>query len=225
MQNSPLPSKRIWPPKGVSSTITKPCGSFSTRGGRSCQSREAVVRSPRRSVATAARKATTLLNAGSQKTSSDTSRRMGTNNTERTYTTSSTCQHPAPARAPDQILVYAETLTALRKRAARLKEKISAMGCTINEAKSEYSTQQIQFCGLHLGAGLVGPTKEKIQQILLTPAPTTKKDAQSALGLVSYLRDFIPLVSHFTSILYPDKTGLRLSLDDYRTKWADLWKT
>jgi hypothetical protein len=54
------------------------------------------------------------------------------------------------------------------------------------------------------------------------PPPTTKKDAQSALGLVSYLRDFIPLVSHFTSLLYPDKSGLRLDPHTYGTEWKRL---
>jgi len=54
--------------------------------------------------------------------------------------------------------------------------------------------------------------------------PTTKADMQSALGLVSYLRDFIPLVSHFTAELYPDKNGLRLPPDKVREQWELLRK-
>ena len=54
------------------------------------------------------------------------------------------------------------------------------------------------------------------------PAPRTKAEAQSALGLVSYLRDFTPLLSHFTAQLYPDKDGLRLEDKDYASEWRKL---
>jgi hypothetical protein len=122
----------------------------------------------------------------------------------------------------DDILIHAETLSELRTRVACVKKKIRAMGCTVNEEKSEYDSQRINFVGMHLSAGGLGPDGSKVREILATPPPTTKKEAQSALGLVSYLRDFIPLVSHFTSILYPDKSGLRLTKDDYCIAWRKL---
>jgi hypothetical protein len=39
---------------------------------------------------------------------------------------------------------------------------------------------------------------------------------------VSYLRDFIPLISHFNSWLYPDKQGLRLGPEEYQRQWQRL---
>lgn len=122
----------------------------------------------------------------------------------------------------DDILVHAETLKELRTRVRVLKEKICAMECTINESKSEYELESIDFVGLRISGNGLGPNTEKVRDLLEIPPPTTKKDAQSALGLVSYLRDFIPLVSHFTSLLYPDKSGLRLEHDEYCKEWGRL---
>lgn len=122
----------------------------------------------------------------------------------------------------DDILIHAETPTELRTRVARIKKKICAMGCTVNEEKSEYNTNTIDFVGLTLYAGGFGPNASKVDELLRTPPPTSKKAAQSALGLASYLRDFIPLISHFTSILYPDKNGLRLAPEDYSREWRRL---
>lgn len=59
---------------------------------------------------------------------------------------------------------------------------------------------------------------EKVKQVLRLPFPTSKAAMQSALGLVSYLRDFIPLVSHFTASLYPGK-GQALTHTEAYDNW------
>lgn len=124
----------------------------------------------------------------------------------------------------DDILVHASTLEKLRARTAKLESKLRAMGCEVNREKSEYDKQTLLFAGITLFSGGISPNTAKVREILAVPPPTTKKDAQSALGLVSYLRDFIPLVSHFTSWLYPDKGGLRLSHEEYATQWTALMR-
>lgn len=72
----------------------------------------------------------------------------------------------------------------------------------------------------------VGPDQQKLSELLKIPAPATKVDAQSALGLVSYLRDylwdFIRLVGHLTAMLYPHKGGLRLPEAVYASEWTKL---
>lgn len=122
----------------------------------------------------------------------------------------------------DDILIFAETLAELRMRVAKVKEKLRAMECTINEGKSVYEVQELLFLGLWVTSSGVGPNPDAVTRVIHTPPPKTKAEAQSALGLVSYLRDFIPLVSHFTSLLYPDKNGLRLEPDEYGKEWRRL---
>ena len=122
----------------------------------------------------------------------------------------------------DDILVHAETLPKLRTRVACLKRKLRAMECIINEEKSEYYKEHLLFAGINIFSGGTSPNAAKVAEILAIPTPATKVAAQSALGLVSYLRDFIPLTSHFTSWLYPNKGGLRLSPTDYDNEWKRL---
>jgi hypothetical protein len=124
----------------------------------------------------------------------------------------------------DDILIFADSLADLRRRERRVRNRLRTMGCTINEEKSLSEQTTILFVGLSVfGAGL-GPNPSKVAEIISTPCPTTKAEAQSALGLVSYLRDFIPLVGHFTAMLYPDKGGLRLSTTEYEALWKNLMK-
>jgi len=124
----------------------------------------------------------------------------------------------------DDILVMAGTLGELRHREAIVRERLRSMGCAINEKKTEREKRGILFAGLWLEAAGIGPNAEQVKRVLAIPAPTNKAEAQSALGLVSYLRDFVPLVGHFTAMLYPNKEGLRLDNDEYARQWRLLTK-
>lgn len=103
----------------------------------------------------------------------------------------------------DDILIPAETLSELRTRTNTVLSRLRAMGTEINQDKSEYEKKTLIFAGIRLRTEGVGPNVEKVREVLALPFPTTKAEMQSALGLVSYLRDFVPLVSHFTASLYP----------------------
>lgn len=122
----------------------------------------------------------------------------------------------------DDVLIHAETRTELRRRVHALKNRIRTMGCEVNEDKSEYDKRALLFVGLWIFSTGIGPNKIKADLASKLPAPQTKKDAQSALGLVSHLRDFLPLISHFTSLLYPNREGFLLSPSDYEREWQRL---
>jgi hypothetical protein len=122
----------------------------------------------------------------------------------------------------DDILIFGSSRAQLRVRERLVRKRLQDMRCDINEEKSEREKQTILFAGLTIYGVGVGPNKSKLTELLALPAPTNKVEAQSALGLVSYLRDFIPLVSHFTAILYPDKSGLRLDKLAYEAEWGRL---
>lgn len=122
----------------------------------------------------------------------------------------------------DDLLIHASSLALLRKRTKEVKDKLKEMGCEVNEDKSEYEVPSLLFAGIRLSAGGVGPNPAKVKEVLAIAAPTTKAGKQSALGLVSYLRDFIPLVSHFTADLYPGTGGNLLTEQEYHSYWAKL---
>lgn len=122
----------------------------------------------------------------------------------------------------DDILIKADNLRQLHDRERVVRARLRTMGCTVNEDKSERDKTTILFAGIRVCREGVGANEEKLRILRGTPAPTTKAEAQSALGLVSYLRDFIPLVSHFTAMLYPDKEGLKLTPLEYEKQWGAL---
>lgn len=122
----------------------------------------------------------------------------------------------------DDILIRAETLASLRAREGIIRKQLKRMKCEINEAKSVSGVQSLLMAGLWLTPTGVGPNLDKLASLLELPEPTNKTEAQSAMGLVSYLRDFVPLVGHFTAMLYPDKQGLRLKQEEYSSHWAAL---
>jgi len=119
----------------------------------------------------------------------------------------------------DDILVGATSRAELRRRTTLIRERLHDMKCTINEAKSEYEKQALLFVGLWVTGTGVGPNLKQVTALQQLTPPATKAEAQSALGLVSYLRDFVPLVGHFTAQLYPDQHGLRLAKDEYEKQW------
>lgn len=124
----------------------------------------------------------------------------------------------------DDILIWANSPSELRARELQIRRLLRQIGCLVNEDKSESCKRSLVFAGIFLFGSGVGPNLKKVRQALALPPPTTKKDMQSALGLVSYLRDFIPLMSHFVSHLYPGKDGTPLSLTEYHKEWERLLK-
>ena len=120
----------------------------------------------------------------------------------------------------DDILIMAHSRKELARRERELRSKLQQMGCEVNEDKSVTNQRSLLFVGMWVYGEGIGPNVSKLAELANIPAPANKADAQSALGLVSYLRDFIPLVGHFTSQLYPDKGGLKLPEAEYARQWG-----
>jgi hypothetical protein len=120
----------------------------------------------------------------------------------------------------DDVLVYAETLSELHRRTRKVRAALVEARCRINEDKSLYDQQGLLFGGLWLYPEGVGPNYTKVREALALAPPRTKKDKQSALGLVSYLRDFIPLLS----ILTADLSGTPIDETEYQRQWSKLMR-
>jgi len=123
----------------------------------------------------------------------------------------------------DDVLVFADSLAELRARTTTVRRRLKSMGCAINEEKSEYETGGLLFAGLWIYSKGQGPNFLKVKEVLSIPLPRTKKDRQSALGLVSYLRDHIPLASLFTAVLSP-REGEETSEEELAQAWVKLTK-
>jgi len=122
----------------------------------------------------------------------------------------------------DDILIKADSSAQLATREQAVRRRLREMGSTVNEEKSETQRKVVLFAGQLVHKVGLSPNPVKINQVLGLAAPTNKAEAQSALGLVSYLRDFVPLIGHFTAQLYPDKQGLRLPPDVFAQEWRKL---
>jgi hypothetical protein len=120
----------------------------------------------------------------------------------------------------DDILVFATSSASLQKRTQAVQQRLRANGCQINEEKSEYGTRGLLFGGIWVSPRGTGPNLAKVQEALAIPCPRTKKDKQSAIGLVSYLRDFIPLLSLLTA----DITGGTVDQEELGQKWKGLMR-
>jgi hypothetical protein len=123
----------------------------------------------------------------------------------------------------DDILVYARTEGELRRNAREVEHTLIRSGNEINKEKSEYNKQGILFAGLWVYARGTGPNLDKVKEALALPPPRTKKEKQSALGLVSYLRDFIPLVALLTADLYPGRNNT-IDQEEYEKLWRRLMR-
>lgn len=124
----------------------------------------------------------------------------------------------------DDILITGTSRSEVIDRERIVRERLRQMKCAVNEEKSVGARTEVLFTGLCLSGAGIGPNHEQVKLLLTLRIPTTKAEMQSALGLVSYLRDFIPLVTHFTAQLYPDKNGLRLPQDEIDDQWVALRK-
>lgn len=121
----------------------------------------------------------------------------------------------------DDVLIQADTLEELRRRVALVKRRLATMGCEVNEEKSEYDVQGLLFAGLWIYAGGQGPNHSKVEEVMRLPAPRTKKDRQSALGLVQYLRDFVPLCAMLTASL-STAANQDFVEEDFQQEWSKL---
>lgn len=124
----------------------------------------------------------------------------------------------------DDILITGNSQSEVISRERLIRKRLAEMKCAVNEDKSVGAQKEVLFAGLCLSGQGVGANHEQVKLLLALPIPSTRAEMQSALGLVSYLRDFIPLVTHFTGQLYPDKEGLRLPQDEIDDQWNALRK-
>lgn len=95
-------------------------------------------------------------------------------------------------RYMDDILVYGQTAEEHDKNLEALMTRLAAHKIPINEQKSVFGVEELEFLGYIVGKNGIRHTESRIEAIMALEAPKSKGDLQSLLGLVNYLSRFIP---------------------------------
>ena len=77
--------------------------------------------------------------------------------------------------------------------------------------KSQFGAKYCTYLGHIVGGGVVQPDATKVQAVREFPAPVTKKQVRTFLGLSGYYRRFIPLSMPHLSPLTSDRFDKELS--------------
>lgn len=121
----------------------------------------------------------------------------------------------------DDVLGHTETEEECWRLWRKTRQTLLAAGCEINETKSQPPTTKLVMVGLHISAGRLGIGDRLAHPI---PAPRTKKERQSALGLINYCRDFIPFLSLFTEAVTPNQYNDTRSGPRFDEAWDALMR-
>ncbi len=91
----------------------------------------------------------------------------------------------------DDILCFGSTKTEHDVCLGKLKSILQSHNLVINESKSQYNVESIEFLGRQLSANGIKPPIKGVQAIRDCLPPTTKAELRSFLGMAGYYRTFI----------------------------------
>src|SRR6185436_5457913 len=115
----------------------------------------------------------------------------------------------------DDIIIYSRTLTEHYYHLERVFQLLLDAGLKLNPDKCDFFKKQILFLG-HLVSGEgIKPNPVLVDKIKSCPAPKTKRQVRSFLGLASYYRRFIQNFSKIAKPLY------ELTKQDKDFCWSD----
>ncbi|TYJ51084.1 hypothetical protein B9479_008365, partial [Cryptococcus floricola] len=96
----------------------------------------------------------------------------------------------------------------------RVRQVLSALqkaGFVCSPSKSQFFLDEASFLGHTISENHIGPDPKKIETLMQWPAPTTVKQQRSFIGLLNYVRKFIPNLaaplSVLTALMPPNKTA------------------
>src|SRR6185295_16510235 len=102
----------------------------------------------------------------------------------------------------DDIIIYSRTLIEHYHHLERVFQLLLDAGLKLNLDKCDFFKKQILFLG-HLVSGEgIKPNLVLVDKIKSCPAPKTKRQVRSFLGLASYYRRFIQNFSRIAKPLY-----------------------
>ncbi|KAK8494604.1 hypothetical protein V6N11_064766 [Hibiscus sabdariffa] len=113
--------------------------------------------------------------------------------------------HPILDRALiyiDDVLMYSPDEESHTILLNQFKQLVLQYGIMLSERKMKIAQQEIKFLGMHLKEGRYHPGSHIAQELLKFPDDNlSKKQILQFLGIVNYLRDFLPKISKYTNPL------------------------
>ncbi|KAK9008527.1 hypothetical protein V6N11_075416 [Hibiscus sabdariffa] len=123
----------------------------------------------------------------------------------------------------DDILLYSLDKKAHLKLLKHFSELIAQYGVMLSERKMKINQRQIEFLGMHFKEGKYHPGPHIAQELIKFPdKDLSKKQILQFLGIVNYLRDFVPKISKYTN---PLRKMLKKNLPQWSTTQSKAIKT
>ncbi|GAA5882917.1 hypothetical protein JCM3774_000947 [Rhodotorula dairenensis] len=118
----------------------------------------------------------------------------------------------------DDIIIYSNTLEEHEKNCCAVLEALRQAGLYCSRKKTDLFTTHTEFLGHIISRKGLEADRSKVEKIESWPRPQTVSQVRGFLGLVQYLRKFVPRLADHTAVLTPlTKKGL--------TNVAELWGT
>ena len=95
----------------------------------------------------------------------------------------------------DDVLIYSRSPEEHVQHLQLVFERLHSAQIRLKLKKCQFFMRSLEYLGLRLTAGGTSPTTDKLRQLLEFPKPESKNDVKSLLGVVSWLRDYVPHVA------------------------------
>ncbi|GJS31849.1 putative reverse transcriptase domain, viral movement protein [Tanacetum coccineum] len=104
----------------------------------------------------------------------------------------------------DDILLFSPDEQSHAELLSMFYSLVAKYGIMLSEKKMQVGVTTIQFLGMEISNGKYQPQPHVAQELLKFPDElSSQKMIQQFLGLVNYMADFLPKLSHHTALLFP----------------------
>ncbi|XP_063955531.1 uncharacterized protein K02A2.6-like [Lytechinus pictus] len=101
----------------------------------------------------------------------------------------------------EDILIWGTSIAQHDDRLTAFLKKVQSSGLKLNKTKSIIRASAIEYVGHVISSDGVKPSTERVKSIIELPYPSSKKEVETFLGMITYVGKFIPNLSEITSPL------------------------
>lgn len=117
----------------------------------------------------------------------------------------------------DDILIIGNSQSELNVKVDKVKAILKRNNLSINEAKSEFNKEKVNFLGFTIDGKGVLPLKEKVEEVQNFEKPKDISQLRSFLGLMTFISPFILNFSHRTK---PLRDMLKSERGSFKQRWG-----